>query len=180
MATDPTPPSFDLPAAVHRLAVEVEGWLELGATTRALEKLAPLLRIPAARPVAQMLEARAMVELGRYADALLRLDEIARYPHDPEWLAVQRAWCQKRLGDLRGAAGTMLRLLVELPRSAIGHYNLGCYLALLGDVERALDEVTLACGLEPEFREHALDERDLDPLRDDPRFAALIAPDDEG
>ena len=76
--------------------------------------------------------------------------------------------------DLRGAIRCMEQLLERNPRSDIGHYNLGCYLALDGQRERAIDEVTIACGMQAEFRDHARDEPDLDSLRTDARFRQLM------
>ena len=66
-------------------------------------------------------------------------------------------------------------LLYRNPRSAIGHFNLGCYLALSGDKERALDEVSIACGLDESFRPMLHDEVDLISLRQDPRYQELAA-----
>lgn len=163
-----------LPKSLGRLALEVEGWLEIGCPARALEKMQPLLDTPGSRPIALTLRVRALVGLERHAEALDALDEIAYFEHDPEWRDVTEAWCRKRLDDLSGAIECMERLLTRNPRSALGHYNLGCYLALAGDPERALDEVSLACGMDEEFRSHAATESDLDALREDPRFRALL------
>ncbi len=68
----------------------------------------------------------------------------------------------------------MEQLIARKPKSDIGHYNLGCYLALAGERDRAIDEVTIACGLTDELRDHARDEPDLDCLRNDARFRALM------
>ncbi len=167
-----------LPKSMSRLALEVDGWLELGCPEYALTRMRPLLDTPGARPVGLMLRVRALIELSRFAEALRGLDELRTFEHDAEWLDVQEAWCQKRLGDLRAAADCMERLVRRQPRSAIGHYNLGCYLALLGERERAIEQVTIACGLDESFRSHARSEHDLDTLRDDPRFVRLMPPDE--
>lgn len=170
-----------LPKSLGRLHLEVEGWLEIGCPARALEKMQPLLDTPAARPEALKLRIRALVGLERFAEALDSLDEVAYFEHDADWRDFTEAWCRKRIGDLPGAIQCMERLLKRSPRSALGHYNLGCYLALAGDEDRALDEVSLACGMDEEFRKLAADEPDLEPLREDPRFQALLpgASDDE-
>ena len=54
--------------------------------------------------------------------------------------------------DLPGAIVCMERMIARENRTAIGHFNLGCYLALLGEKERALEEITMACGLEESYR----------------------------
>ena len=163
-----------LPSSIARLALEVEGWLELGCAEHALSKMQRLDASPEARPVALTLRARALVDLKRFPQALETLVELRRVEHDADWVDTTEAWCRKRLADVPGAIACMERLLARSPRSAIGHYNLGCYLALAGDIERALDEVSLACGMDEAFRRHAVDETDLDGLRGDPRFAALL------
>ena len=84
------------------------------------------------------------------------------------------AWCLKRTNRLKEAAECMERLLESSRRSAIGHFNLGCYLALLGQRERAIEEVTLACGLEEKYRQTAASEDDLKSLRGDPEFEQLL------
>lgn len=163
-----------LPRSLGRIALEVEGWLEIGCPERALLKMQPLLDTPGSRPLALTLQVRALFALDRFAEALEALDEATLFEHDPDWRDVTEAACRKRLGDLAGAIGCMQRLLRRSPRSALGHFNLGCYLALAGDPEQALDEVSLACGIDEAFRKHLSDESDLDSLRDDARFLSLL------
>ncbi len=163
-----------VPKSLERLAIEVEGWLDLGCPDHALGRMAPLLEAPGARPAALTLQIRALVEVARYAEALDALDELAYFGHDPEWRLVTEARCHKRLADLPNAIRCMRRLIEIDPRSAIGHYNLGCYLSLAGEHDEALNQVTIACGMDEQFRAHAVTETDLDPLRADPRFDVLL------
>jgi len=164
----------NLTASQQRLAIEAEGWLDLRLPDEALPRIDRLLGSPLARPVALQLRVRAFVEMSRYEDALRDLEELGGYEHDPEWLDLTEAWCRKRTDDLDGAIGCMRRLIDRNPRSAIGHFNLGCYLALSGLTEEALDEVSVACGIDAAFRRLAADERDLVSLRDDGRFRDLV------
>jgi tetratricopeptide (TPR) repeat protein len=164
----------------QRLALEAEGWLELRLAEEALPRIEILLHHPAARPVGLHLRVRAFVELARYRDALSDLAELEGYEHDPDWLDFTEAWCRKRTADLTGAIQCMRRVIERDQRSAIGHFNLGCYLALHGELADALDEVSLACGLDPNFRRLAAAEQDLEPLHPDPRFQALILASERG
>lgn len=165
-----------LPHSLQRLAVEVEGWIDLGCAAEALARVGPLLEHPVGRPLGLALQARALVARQEHAAALGALTALRGLPHDAEWLELTEAWCRKRVGDLPGAVACMERLLERQPRAPIGHYNLGCYLALLGDTERALREVTIACGMDADLRGSLAGERDLDSLRADPRFQSLLPP----
>lgn len=165
---------FHVPPSVQRLAIEITGWLDLGCAERALDKLPTLLEVPGARPAALMLRVRAYTELLRYEDAIADIEDLRSFDHDADWADLTEAWCRKRMGDLTGAADCMERLLKRSNHSAIGHFNLGCYLALQGETGRALDEVTLACGIDPSFRKLLGEESDLDSLRGLPGFQSLV------
>jgi tetratricopeptide (TPR) repeat protein len=165
-----------VPPTLQRLAAEIDGWLDLRCSEKALERLGPMLDNPGARAAGLMFRVRAFVELGRYQDALADLQELRSLQHDPEWLDLTEAWCRKRVEDLPGAIACMRRLIQRNTASAIGHFNLGCYLALSGDKDAAIDEVTLACGIDEQFRELAREEPDLETLRGDRRFDQLLRP----
>jgi tetratricopeptide (TPR) repeat protein len=165
---------FQVPQSVQRLAIEIEGWLDLSCPEHALQKLPGLLAVPGARPAGLSLRVRALVELSRFEDAIADLEEIRHFDHDAEWADLTEAWCRKRMGDLPAAVACMERLLKRSNHSAIGHFNLGCYLAMLGEPRRALDEVTVACGIDPSFRKLLAEESDLDSLRGNPAIDTLL------
>ncbi len=167
-------PVLPVPRSLQRLADEIDGWLELRCPERAIELLGPMLGDPEGRPAALAMRVRAFVRLGNYRDALADLAELRQTHPAFDWIELTEAWCQKRVGNLPAAIRCMERLLEKDPRSAIGHFNLGCYLALAGQRDRAVDEVTIACGLEEGYRAFARDEVDLDGLRTDERFRQLL------
>jgi len=55
-------------------------------------------------------------------------------------------------------------------------YNLACTEAQLGNVDAALEHLRASLIERPEFAAHASEDSDLEPIRDDPRFARITAP----
>ena len=167
---------IQVPKSAQRLALEIEGWLDLKCPEQALEKIEGLFAVPGSRPTALLLRVRANVDLELYDQALADLDEIRAVDHDSDWADMTEAWCRKRMDDLVGATACMERLVNRVSHSAIGHFNLGCYLALMGKTQRALDEVALACGIDPSLRRVLAEEGDLQSLHGHPAFECLKDP----
>jgi uncharacterized Ntn-hydrolase superfamily protein len=54
------------------------------------------------------------------------------------------------------------------------YYNLGCFYSLAGKSERALDSLEKAFKLDPNLAAWSLNDSDLDSLRENPRYNALV------
>ncbi len=165
---------FHVPPALQRLADQIDGWLDLRCPDRAIALLGPLLAEPTARAAGLAMRVRALARLGNYRDALPDLAELRTAAPEESWIDLTEAWCRKRAGDLPGAIRCLETLVLRDHRSDVAHFNLACYLALAGEHDRAIDELTLACGLDEHCRDFARDDPDLDPLRTDPRFRQLL------
>lgn len=77
--------------------------------------------------------------------------------------------------DFEEAAAVAREVLVEYPGSGLALYNLACAEALLGRSEDALEHLRDALDAAPPLIENARADDDLASIRDDPRFAALVA-----
>jgi Flp pilus assembly protein TadD len=80
-----------------------------------------------------------------------------------------------RLGRIGEGLEVDRELARRLPRDPTVHYNLACSLALSGQFDEAFAELarSLDCGYRD--AEHLAEDEDLAALREDPRFAALLA-----
>jgi tetratricopeptide (TPR) repeat protein len=64
--------------------------------------------------------------------------------------------------------------LVDYPGNPYLLYNIACCESLLGRKDEALEHLTPALQGDAQLLENARQDADLDPVRDDPRFAALL------
>ncbi len=85
------------------------------------------------------------------------------------------AWCHKRTHNFRASIHAMEQAIACEPDNAIAHYNLACYLALDGQMQRCVGRLAKALQLEPQFRIYIVDEADFDPVRDHPDFQSLVS-----
>lgn len=111
--------------------------------------------------------------LRHYRRAAVPLLRVTRsQPSQPAgWIAL--GWCLKRMKRLDQAAAVLARGVWHLPDHAPLHYNLACYLGLLGQADNAVAELIWALDLEPRLKRRLDRERDFDMIRLDPAFQAL-------
>lgn len=72
------------------------------------------------------------------------------------------------------ATSTLAELVARTPADATGRYNLACVLALSGDSEAAMGELTESLQQEPSLIAHAKQDDDLKSLRGLPAWDALF------
>ncbi len=119
------------------------------------------------------LTGEALRALQRYQDALAPLQQAADLlPSNLRvWLAL--GWCYKRNNQLDLAIEALQRAEEVAPNEAVVPYNLACYWSLAGNKDQALNNLSRAISMDPNFRDLINDESDFDPLRSDPEFRAL-------
>ena len=78
------------------------------------------------------------------------------------------------LGEKAKAEEWARRAVASDPANPLMHYNIGCLHALMGNKVTALDHLERAMDLGMRNRDWLMTDPDLDPLRDDPRFTALL------
>ena len=76
--------------------------------------------------------------------------------------------------DYEGALAILRSALEEHPGNALILYNIACMEACLGHADEAWEPLTESLAAWPNFKELASKDEDLEPLRADPRFEALV------
>lgn len=105
------------------------------------------------------------------------LDELdTGYARDPVLASSERREGLARIeaGDLKGAIGTLRGAVRDDPSDATSAYNLACAYALTGRKGRALDWLERAFQRGFDNYKHAALDDDLEALRNDRKFAALL------
>jgi hypothetical protein len=78
------------------------------------------------------------------------------------------------LGKLQEAITVLTKGIDICGDDPILAYNLSCYHSLAGNVPAAIESLTKAITSDDRFRSLTSGESDFDPIRDDPRFVAVI------
>ncbi len=90
------------------------------------------------------------------------------------WSRLSEASKWRQKGDIKKAAEVLKAAVQRYPDQAVLHYDLACYLALLGEREDALKALERALHLDAGLKELAKKDDDLKSLRNDLRFEKLV------
>ena len=99
--------------------------------------------------------------------------ELERYPDNLEAL-VELGQAYTQQGRYTEGLAVDRRLAGLLPDNPTVHYNLACSLALLGHTSDAIDALQRSIELGYDDVQFMLGDDDLDNLRNNPRFLALV------
>lgn len=93
------------------------------------------------------------------------------------WDSFALADTYRQAGRFDDGKAIMEQLIAEKPHYWAVHYNAGCFEALAGDPDAALEHLRRAKELDAdgESAQYFREDSDLDPLRGDPRFQELLA-----
>jgi tetratricopeptide (TPR) repeat protein len=88
--------------------------------------------------------------------------------------ATEEFWPLYEAKDYEAALAIEERALEQYPGNALANYNIACMSSLLGRPDEALEHLAAALDAYPEYVENAREDDDFAPVRDDPRFRALV------
>lgn len=153
----------DIPT-LQRIRTEIEGYLELGMPELAEEELNALPAGQTGHPL--LLDARLslLMHTQRWPEAVeTGLLGCAASPGGPAFF-IHTAFCLHELGRTGEAHLLLVSGPASLQKEALYHYNMACYLTVLGRAKEAGPCLTRAFHLDPALRKFARSDRDLKSL----------------
>lgn len=175
----------------QQLLREAEGYLDLATVfsnrwglavchrdtlaLRALEQVAKAKQLGAATLETFYLEGEALRTLERWQDAIAPLEAARNEDSTNIHVALALAWCFKRIERLDLAIEALEEAMSHEPTAGILHYNLACYWSLAGNAFRAVEYLSEAFDLDPDYRDMVGSEADFNPIRQHPAFISLTS-----
>lgn len=153
--------------STQRHAEYAMGFLALGLleeSSAELEKIADRDRF---HPVVLAARIELHTQEKKWPRVIAAAEELTRRRPDMETGWVGWAYALRELNRVKEALVVLLQAETNDHGSAIVHYNLACYLALLGNQKKAVARLKKAFRLDPNFKDEALDDKDLASLWDD-------------
>jgi len=142
---------------------------------RALSALSLVDRRRANKSHCSYLQGQALRVMERFPEAIKYFESAAEQDSENVHIWLALGWCHKRVGKLDMAIQSLEEALAFEPGEAIIYYNLACYWSLANNVKLALEYLSRAFSIDPDYRDLIGGERDFDPIRSDPRFQELTS-----
>jgi predicted Zn-dependent protease len=150
----------------ERAILAAQGYLELGMATEALAELALLPEVESRDPDIVELRLHILMQATRWADALKTAEELIRLNAEAIPAYIHGAFALHELGRTQEARNLLLKGPSELRKDPTFHYNIGCYEAVLGNKEAALDSLQASFALDETYRDFARRDPDLTLVRE--------------
>jgi len=150
----------------ERALLAAQGYLELGMVEEALSELAS---VPAGENTdADLTELRLHILMygKRWDEALVAAEELLRISPQAVPGYIHGAFALHELGRTAQARDLLLKGPPLLRQNPTFHYNIGCYEAVLGNRESALQSLRESFALDETYRDFAQRDPDLEGIRD--------------
>lgn len=146
--------------------LHARGYLELGMFKEAKAELDAIPEAQALMPETVALRVDLLQAAEKWRELLKFARGLAEHqPEESGWWILW-AFAARRASSLVQAEKILLTAEVRHPKDATIQFNLGCYASQLGNLEAAKTRVIQAIALDNSFLKHALEDPDLQPLRD--------------
>jgi Flp pilus assembly protein TadD len=148
----------------RRTCKAVAGYMELGLPDLALEELNQLHPADLAIVPVRELRLAVLIQLKRWEEAVVTGHVLCADAPECRGAWLHTAFALHELGRTRDACSLMLGVADLMSSDPLFHYNLGCYLAVLGDHQNAEVSLRTAFAARPSLRDYARNDRDLASL----------------
>jgi len=148
----------------ERKMLAAQGYLELNMPTEALQEIESLTEEDLTREEVMQLHLLLLMQLRLWTEGVALCEAIReRFPERSVGF-IHGAFCLHELGRTSEAKEILLAGPAELQTEATYYYNLGCYDAVLGNMEEAQNHLRRSFEMDGRFREVAKFDPDLQPL----------------
>jgi len=153
-----------LPEEVQWHLERADGFLDLKMTEAARAELELIPAELDGTVLVKQVRLRFAMEMGNWPTAAVLATELRRLqPHEPvHW--VQLAYALRRAKDVQSAHEILSEGFRKFPRIAVIPFNLACYECQMQKLDEAMAHLAAAFRLDPECREQALEDDDLQPI----------------
>ncbi len=149
---------------IERHLTAAQGYLELDMPNEALEELRALPNEVVERWEIQQLLLVILMRLRKWSEALAVCSSMRKNFPEQTVGYIHGAFCLHELGRTEEARDLLLGGPPALLREPTYHYNLGCYAAVLGQPEQALQHLRTSFAMDKSFLEIARRDPDLKNL----------------
>ncbi|MDZ4287096.1 MAG: hypothetical protein U0984_04015 [Prosthecobacter sp.] len=151
---------------LERRILAAQGYVELSLYTEARKELSHLSAEAFDRVDVIELTLLCLMGERQWEDALSLTHKLCVLePAEPGGF-IHAAYCLHELGRTTEALDVLARGPTALRTKPVYYYNLGCYLARLGQVDQALRLLEQSFEMDGSLRSHARKDPDLNDLRD--------------
>lgn len=140
------------------------GYAELGMYRESIAELDAIADRYQNRPEVLQLRLHHLMRQKRWANALRISQLLCRVAPDCGTGFLHAGFCLHQLGKTAEAKKLLITGPVALLKEPIYYYNMGCYEALLGDVNGAKENLLISFRMDSSFRELAKKDPDLKAL----------------
>ncbi|MEX1118115.1 MAG: hypothetical protein WEB60_04905 [Terrimicrobiaceae bacterium] len=151
---------------VERILLAAQGYLELDMPGEALRELDSLPAEDRQRESVLQLKLFVLMRSRQWQPALDVCEAMRSATPEIVTGYIHGAFCLHEMGRTAEARKLLLAAPSHLQEEPTYHYNLGCYAAVLGDVDEARRHLTASFGLDKKFREIARLDPDLQSVKD--------------
>ncbi len=152
--------------SVERSLIAAQGYIELEMPDEAMRELDELPSADQDREEVRQVRLFIFMRGRRWGEALAVCDALRLASPDQTTGYIHGAFCLHELGRTQEAKELLLQGPASLLREATYYYNMGCYDAVLGNIEDAHHALEISFQMDDKFREIAKYDPDLKVVAD--------------